>query len=238
MVQSVKLSKKANAYVLNQVLKVEPKAPKTITYDQAFDILMEHWGLEATIETKRTNITLVKIFREDEVVKTYEYPNIFRDGTWDWDLLFRDTLEDIIKKKVWKPVKKTRKKKEEPVVEVKPKEPVKKQLKKSQAGMVTVTDLSNAFKKQFGSILYIYKGRSKVTDGVLLEEVGLTGEISLVFDGNQTVGDFNKMMKGVGLTTKVYTFDGWVACLDKMPLHMTGKVKKSATKLDMERMLK
>jgi hypothetical protein len=68
MAQSVKLSKKANAYVLNQVLKVEPKALKTTTYDQAFDILMEHWGLEATIETKRTNITLVKIFREDEVI--------------------------------------------------------------------------------------------------------------------------------------------------------------------------
>lgn len=101
----------------------------------------------------------------------------------------------------------------------------------------TVAQLSEEFKTQFGSVLRIYNGRSKADDSLSLQEVGLTGNLSLPFDGNQKVGDFIAQMEKAGLKVKVYTCDEWVACLDGLTLTQTGQVKKAATKADMEKML-
>lgn len=106
----MKLSHKANAYVLNHVLKINPKVPKTTTYDQAYEILMENWNMDGSIETTRKNLTKFKLFKEDEIIKIYEWNNIFNEGMWDFDIIFRTVLEDIIKNKLFKPAKKTRKK--------------------------------------------------------------------------------------------------------------------------------
>lgn len=106
----MKLTKKANTYILNNVLKINPKSSKNTTYDQAYEILMENWNMEGSIETTRKNLTKFKLFKEDEIIKTYEWNNIFNEGMWDFDIIFRTVLEDIIKNKLFKPAKKTRKK--------------------------------------------------------------------------------------------------------------------------------
>ena len=107
----------------------------------------------------------------------------------------------------------------------------------STNGNLTVGSVVEAFKKQFGAVLRIYNGRSKADGGISLQEVGLKQEISTTFDGKQKVGDFIAQMAKVGLTVKVYTCDDWVAVLDGLTLEQAGKVKKSATKADMEKML-
>lgn len=104
-------------------------------------------------------------------------------------------------------------------------------------GGLTVGSLTEAFKKQFGAVLRIYNGRSKADDGMSLQEVGLTQEIDTTFDGKQTVGAFIEQMAKAGLKVKVYTCDEWVAVLDGLTLESAGKVKKNATKADMEKML-
>lgn len=107
----------------------------------------------------------------------------------------------------------------------------------SADGKMTVAQLAAEFKAQFGSVLRIYNGRSKADDSLSLQEVGLTGNLALPFDGNQKVGDFIAQMAQVGLKVKVYTCDEWVACLDGLTLESSGKVKKNAVKADMEKML-
>lgn len=107
----------------------------------------------------------------------------------------------------------------------------------TQKGRQTVGALTEAFKKQFGAVLRIYNGRSKADDSISLQDVGLTQEISTSFDGKQKVGDFIAQMANVGLKVKVYTSDEWVAVLDSLSLEQAGKVKKNATKADMEKML-
>jgi len=115
--------------------------------------------------------------------------------------------------------------------------PTKAATTSSVDGKKTVAELSEEFKTQFGSVLRIYNGRSKADDSLSLQEVGLTGNLALPFDGNQKVGDFIAQMAQVGLKVKVYTCDEWVACLDGLTLTQTGQVKKCAVKADMEKML-
>jgi hypothetical protein len=102
----MKISKKANSYILNQVLKINPKISKNTSYDEAYEILMENWDLVGTIETLRTGLTKFKLYREDEVIKIYEWDNVFDSGDWNWTTIFHDVLEDIIKNKLYKPPKK------------------------------------------------------------------------------------------------------------------------------------
>ncbi len=101
----------------------------------------------------------------------------------------------------------------------------------------TVADLAAKFREQFGSVLRIYNGRSKADDNASLQSLGLNKTISWEFDGNQKVGDFIQMMADAGLKVKVYTCDEWVAVIDGLTLEQSGKVKKSAVKADMEKML-
>ncbi len=132
-------------------------------------------------------------------------------------------------------------KKEEPKPEPKKDEPKPAPAKPASAssadGKMTVAQLAADFKAQFGSVLRIYNGRSKADDSLSLQEVGLTGNLALSFDGNQKVSDFIAQMAQVGLKVKVYTCDEWVACLDGLTLTQTGQVKKCAVKADMEKML-
>ena len=132
-------------------------------------------------------------------------------------------------------------KKEEPKPEPKKDEPKPAPAKPASAsstdGKMTVAQLAADFKAQFGSVLRIYNGRSKADDNLSLQEVGLTGNLSLPFDGNQKVGDLIAQMEKFGLKVKVYTCDEWVACLDGLTLTQTGQVKKCAVKADMEKML-
>lgn len=104
----------------------------------------------------------------------------------------------------------------------------------STKGGLTVGAFTEAFKKQFGAVLRIYNGRSKADDGISLQEVGLTQEINTTFDGKQTVGALIEQMAKAGLKVKVYTCDEWVAVLDGLTLEQAGKIKKNATKADME----
>ena len=119
----------------------------------------------------------------------------------------------------------------------KPATKTEKPAQSTSTGGMTVGTLTAAFKSQFGAVLRIYNGRSKADDSISLQDVGLTQKISTSFDGKQKVGDFIAQMANVGLKVKVYTSDEWVAVLDSLSLEQAGKVKKNATKADMEKML-
>lgn len=106
-----------------------------------------------------------------------------------------------------------------------------------QRGTV-VADLKAAFNARFGAKLRVYSGRSQAEQSATLGELGLTNEGNFECQVSLTVGSFIKRMQSAhGLKVKVYTPDEWVAALDGLTLESAGKVKKNASKADMESMI-
>jgi hypothetical protein len=101
-----KYTRKASARIIKEILKFKPKVPGNTTFDQAFTILMEEWDLEMSIKRKYTGETICQLYRDEETVKEWVYENdsawIEKDGDWDWNIIFKDVLEDIIKLKLYK----------------------------------------------------------------------------------------------------------------------------------------
>lgn len=100
-----KYTKKANAYIMKQVLKVNPKASGRTTFDQAYVMLMTEWDLEGDIVMTTTE-TIFKIWRDGEVCHTLTWPRDKsfneKEGDWDWDLIYKDVLQTIIKDRLYK----------------------------------------------------------------------------------------------------------------------------------------
>lgn len=105
-----KYTKKATAKIYAEVLKVDPKASKLTTLDQAYVILMTNWDMELSIYGSVNASTKVALFRDEEIVYEWEFEKAWMQnvGDFDWDTIYRDTLEDIIKKKLYKRPKRSK----------------------------------------------------------------------------------------------------------------------------------
>lgn len=121
-----KYTRKASARIIKEILKFKPKVPGNTTFDQAFTILMEEWDLEMSIKRQYTGETICQLYRDEETVKEWVYENdiawIEKDGDWDWNIIFKDVLEDIIKLKLYKRPKlgkRAQKKQDEKVAKLK-----------------------------------------------------------------------------------------------------------------------
>lgn len=102
-----KYTKKASARILKEVLKFVPKISGHTSLDQAFVILMDNWNLELSVMIKyNTQKTKCLLHRDEEVIKEYDFDNnivwIDKVGDWDWNIIYKEILEDIIKNKLYK----------------------------------------------------------------------------------------------------------------------------------------
>lgn len=94
-----KYTKKATARILKEVLKVNPKASGFTTLDQAFIVLMDHWDMELGIDNDQCIL-----YRDGDKVETRDFKNIWneKEGDWDWNIIYKTVLEDVIKKRLYK----------------------------------------------------------------------------------------------------------------------------------------
>lgn len=111
-----KYTKKATAKIISEVLKIDPKASKLTSLDQAFVILMTHWDMELSVGLTN-KITSCSLYRNEEVVYEWLFDQsvqVWMDnmGDWDWNIIYKTVLEDIIKNKLYKPAKKRKKNKQ------------------------------------------------------------------------------------------------------------------------------
>lgn len=99
-----KYTKKATAKIIAEVLKLDPKASKLTTLDQAFVILMEHWNMEIGLLTKLNEPTKVTLYRDDDTPYEWSFDDawIDKEGDYDWNRIYKGVLEDIIKQKLYK----------------------------------------------------------------------------------------------------------------------------------------
>lgn len=103
-------------------------------------------------------------------------------------------------------------------------------------GSKTVAELKKEFNEAFGSNLKVYNKNRVAEDTVTLGELGLKADTEFECRSSRTAGSFIAAFAEMGLKVKVYTSDEWVAVLPGLTLEATGKVKKNATKADMEGM--
>lgn len=99
-----KYTKKATAIIISEVLKINPKASKLTTLDQAFVILMTQWDMEIGIVTKLNQPTKVSLYRDEEIPAEWDFENGWdeKQGDYDWNTIYREVLEDIIKRRLYK----------------------------------------------------------------------------------------------------------------------------------------
>lgn len=99
----VKYTKKASARIIKEVQKFNPKTPLTTTFDQAFVSLMTAWDMELGVETTNM-VTTCAISRDGLVVHTMKFDNVWDDkiGDWNWNVIYKDVLEHIIKTRMYK----------------------------------------------------------------------------------------------------------------------------------------
>jgi hypothetical protein len=98
-----KYTRKASTRIIKELLKINPKVSGNTTFDQAFVELMEYWDLELGVENK-LNKTYCYIFKDGNVVNEFILDNQWneKEGDWDWNVIYKTTLETIIKLKLYK----------------------------------------------------------------------------------------------------------------------------------------
>ena len=98
-----KYTRKASTRIIKELLKINPTVSGTPTFDQAFVELMEYWDLELGVENK-LNKTYCYIFKDGNVVNEFVLDNQWneKEGDWDWNVIYKTTLETINKLKLYK----------------------------------------------------------------------------------------------------------------------------------------
>ena len=229
----------------NPSMSVEGK-PATNTNSSAKTDLKENVTAQgATIDLKK----LIQAALADGVVTDKERAILIKKvkeagGNVDEFEMMLDALIFEAQKKVAAP-----KATPVPKVESKPKPEINTETKTKLAdvgkGLVTlniavattVADLCEQFKSTFGGTLRVYQGNKRPAASENVTSIAAkTG--TLKCSGSMTVEAFDKaMLDTFGLKVKVASCDDWVVALDALTLEQVGKIKKNATKADMEKMI-
>ena len=103
MIYSEKYTKKVNAYILKEVIKIKSNISPKTTYDQAFVILMDEWNMDISIVATDISVKC-DIIRDEIVIETFNWDNVYNVDTteFDWNFIYKTVLEHIIKKKLYK----------------------------------------------------------------------------------------------------------------------------------------
>lgn len=108
-------------------------------------------------------------------------------------------------------------------------------------GRMKVNQLKRNFKGLFHATLRVKIGNRLADEDATLSSIRTSGaQIAgdFVFPANMTVGTFQESLFNIyGLQVVVATVDNWVAALEDLTLEEVGKIKKSAVKADMQKIL-
>jgi hypothetical protein len=100
-----KYTKKATSRILKEVLKYREKISGNTTFDQAYVILLTEWDMECGVEKTLTR-TRCDIYRDKKIVHTFEWSNeeswSEKNRDWNWDFIYKTVLEHIIKTRLYK----------------------------------------------------------------------------------------------------------------------------------------
>ena len=99
------ITRKASARIIKELEKFDPKVSTKTTYQQAFDILMEKWDLELSLE-KDGNIIKSSIHKDGTISHSFVWSikEAWNDKEYDfeWNFIYRTVLEHISKTRMYK----------------------------------------------------------------------------------------------------------------------------------------
>lgn len=166
------------------------------------------------------------------------YSQVFRDTTLYVSKINLRRLDDIIGSSVFKAIKPLEEVPDEYKSLLGEQTNISKASKWMLTPNTTIAELRKQFTNACGASLKIYNGNKVAEPTDTLSRLGLTETKGIPFSSSTTVVKFIEQMKNLcGLKVKVYTSDEWVTALDDLTLEVVGKVKKNATKADMEKLL-
>lgn len=106
-----KYTKKVTAYIYKELVKVNPKISKLTSLDQAYVILMDKWDMQLSVNMIDYKTKCVLYNKDDEALFEWDFKEDIWDKKqcdWNWSVIYKDVLEDIIKQKLYKPKKKSK----------------------------------------------------------------------------------------------------------------------------------
>ena len=99
------ITKKASARIIKELEKFDPKVSSKTTYQQAFDILIEKWDLELSLE-KTADVIKSSIYKDGTITHSFEWTlkEAWNDKEYDfeWNFIYRTILEHISKTRIYK----------------------------------------------------------------------------------------------------------------------------------------
>ena len=100
-----KISKKATAKIINLVQSIDPKRSKLTTFDEAWEVISEAWGLSGSLKGDNTTTTFALTTDQDTMLHKFTWDNkdVFCDGDWDWTKVFDEVIKYIMKNKLNNP---------------------------------------------------------------------------------------------------------------------------------------
>ena len=126
MKKEKKMTKKASVKVWKIASKFQPSISKNITFDEAWEIIAKEGNLEGAIETNRNRVTVFKLYKNDDVIDTYNFPDSFKEGDWDWNTIYKTVLEDVISRRLYKTKKSNKQQIQKPIKSQESKEDLKR----------------------------------------------------------------------------------------------------------------
>lgn len=100
-----KISKKATSKIINLVQSIDPKRSKLTTFDEAWEVISEAWGLSGSLKSDNTTTTFALTTDQDTMLHKFTWDNkdVFCDGDWDWTKVFDEVIKYIMKNKLSNP---------------------------------------------------------------------------------------------------------------------------------------
>ena len=98
-------TKKCTTKILDKVLKVDPKAKKTTTFDQAWVILAEKYNIEGALECTVEKGTRFILYKDDKAVHEFHWKDRLwndKEGDFEWNTIYKEVLEWCISVRMFK----------------------------------------------------------------------------------------------------------------------------------------
>lgn len=99
-----KLTKKATPKIIELVRAIDTGMGKNISFDEAWDIIGEYIGVEVEMVCNTNNVTTMVMYKGDDEIGKLSWNNVFikENGDWDWNRIYKDAIEYMMKNKIVK----------------------------------------------------------------------------------------------------------------------------------------
>lgn len=99
-----KLTKKATQKIIELVQAIKPGTGKNTSFDEAWDIISEYVGIEIEMTCDIKDNTIIVLYKEDKEIGRLNINNSYirEKGDWDWNIIYKDIIEYMMKNKIVK----------------------------------------------------------------------------------------------------------------------------------------